>query len=1005
MSARYKDIFREIKKSFGRFLSILLIVAAGVGFFVGVKATAPSMYQTADQYFQRQNLMDLEIFSTVGFSDDDVEKIREVEHVDRVFPTYSADLLLDYDGDTLVTSIMSLPEAGEDSINTPVLVKGRMPEAEDECIVTTSEVFGVNGMEIGQKVTFLETSGNTKVDDILERRTFTVVGMVNLPQYISYSYGTSSVGSGEISLVMMVPKSNFTYPRYTGMLVTLDCKDSDISYFSEEYDAILSDVTEQLTNLGDVQFRAFVEDTEKQIEDAESEFNDGKQDAEEELGDAKGQLDDAKRQIEEGLQALMQGWVDYEAGSEEAKKQFEDAEKQIEEYKIQIIKGESELESSEEKIKFARGLLDRFLLDSEIEENYEAAQTQYDEAVRNSSEAESALAAAQSALSSIESSLEGEEAEEDDRLRAARAEVESAQSNFDAAQEELNLAQNNMDAAELVMYYLSGYDDIRESIQQEIINGEVEIEVGWKELEEGKRQLAEAEEELKIKKAEAEEELLDAYRQLVSSETELELAQEEYQEGLEEYNEAVQEVEDELASGMSQIQSARRELGDIVTGKWYVLSCNDIMVNYSNFKMDAQRINAIADVFPVFFLLVAALVCLTTMSRMIDEQRIQIGTYKALGYRPLEIMTKYLIYAAIACIGGCIVGPLVCVQVLPRVIFGAYGTLYILPDFTISVPYDMYAVSVVVALLCTVLVAFIACWKELRTTTAALMRPKSPKAGKKIFLERIKPLWNSFSFFQKLTARNLFRYKVRLLMTVIGIAGCMALVVAGFGLNNAISPIVELQYDEIQHDDISINLDQNYSYKDISDVVLTLKENECVENCLLAGENSCKVFDLDEKNSLEDTYVHFPQDIEEANALRTLRDPSTHRNVEWSDDGVIITEKISKKLGVDVGDEFIVFLNDEKIPVTVCSIAENYLYNYVYMTPEYYQKTFGKEPLYNMLFVGESDKMVDRAAFSTDVLGKFDEIVLFYYTDYASGVMEDTMVMRGRTESHVSQVR
>ena len=1038
MNARNKDTFREIRKSFGRFLSILLIIAVGVGFFVGVKATAPSMYLTANNYFGRQDLMDLEILSTVGFGDEDVEKIREIDHVAKVLPTYSADLLLNINGENVVTSVMALPGEGEDSINTPVLVEGRMPETENECVLIYQAPYEEGETEVGKEYTFLKQSGDTDVDEVLKNRKFKVVGTVDLPQYISYSYGTSSVGSGDISLIMLIPKSNFMYPRYTGMFVTLDCKEQGISAFSEEYDAVLDDIKTELTDLGDVQYRAFVEDTEKQLKDAESEFDEGKQDAEEELGDAKGQLDDAKQQIEDGLAQLMQGWKDYEAGSEEAKKQIADAEKQIANYKKQIADGEKELKEAESELETAQRLLDTFAPDSESQEKYDAALAERDSAASAVSAAQAELAAAESAQEAAEAVRDGIEDYSDEienienqirelesqdpedpeiagleielaslimaqgeaeaareaaqvEVNAAKAAVDAAQGVLTAAQAELTTAESNLTTAQRNLDYLNGYDNAKESIDQEVEEGRKEIEAGRKELEEGKRQLAEAEAELAKRKAEAEKELADAYDQLVSSEKELDQAQKEYDDGLAEYNEAVKEVEHELSAGMSQIQSARRELGDIVSGKWYVLSRDDIMVNYANFKMDAQRINAIADVFPVFFLLVAALVCLTTMSRMIDEQRIQMGTYKALGYKPTEIMGKYLIYAAIACIGGCIVGPLVCVQILPRVIFGAYTALYTLPNFTISIPYDMFAVSVVVALLCTVLVAFIACWKELRTTTAALMRPKSPKAGKKILLERIKPLWKCFSFFQKLTARNLFRYKVRLLMTVIGIAGCMALVVAGFGLNNAISPIVELQYDVIQHDDILINLDQNYSYDDVSEMVLELKGNESLEDCLLAGQNACKVLDLNEKNMMEDSYLYYPQNIEDADALLTLRNPSSHNKVEWSDDGAIVTEKIAKKFGVGVGDQILVMVGEEKTPVTVCGVSENYIYNYVYVTPEYYQKTFGKEPLYNMVFASESEKMTDRDDFSANVLNKFDQIVYFYYTDSTAEIMEDTM--------------
>ena len=354
MNARNKDTFREIRKSFGRFLSILLIIAVGVGFFVGVKATAPSMYLTANNYFGRQDLMDLEILSTVGFGDEDVEKIREIDHVAKVLPTYSADLLLNINGENVVTSVMALPGEGEDSINTPVLVEGRMPEAENECVLIYRASYEEGETAVGKEYTFLKQSGDTDVDEVLKNRKFKVVGTVNLPQYISYSYGTSSVGSGDISLIMLIPKSNFTYPRYTGMFVTLDCKEQGISAFSEEYDAVLDDIKTELTDLGDVQYRAFVEDSEQQIKEAEQQMAD----AQKQLDDARQQLDDAKQQIEDGLAQLEQGWREYEAGSQETEQQIADAEEQIAAYKEQLADGEEELESSERTAGFLQGIVD-----------------------------------------------------------------------------------------------------------------------------------------------------------------------------------------------------------------------------------------------------------------------------------------------------------------------------------------------------------------------------------------------------------------------------------------------------------------------------------------------------------------------------------------------------------------------------------------------------------------------------------------------------------------------
>ena len=1102
MKARVKDIFREIRKSIGRFLSILLIVAAGVGFFVGVKATAPSMYLTANNYFGRQHLMDAEILSTVGFSDEDVEKIREIEHIDRVMPSYSADLLCKMGDSAQVIKVLALPDDETDGINMPILQEGRLPQADDECVaVTTGSTARSALLELGQTVTFEPTAGDTVVADVLQHDSFTVVGLVELPQYFSFDYGTSSIGNGSVSAVVLAPRANFLYPRYTEAYVTLDCYENGISAFDEAYDAVLEQVRGELEALGDVQYAAFIRESEGQLDDAEDEFNESKADAEKQLDDALDQLNDAKQQIDDGLKALEEGRKELDLRSAEAAQQLADAEAQIQGLKNTIAAGEAELAKGRRE--YEAGLREanagRKKLDEgwaaynagkaqydryagqyqqyvDGKQQYQEALDEYNQALEYYNAANAALTEAENRLQGITdgsisvtdedvnllrqgleyarqrleaakgelagmdpsspeyaeqqqliSSLEGEVAYYEARLQEIetqkeiskqdltaevarlRGTLDDAKKQLDDAKKQLDDAKKQLDDAEAKYGDLLGQmADAERQLNEakaELDAGEAELAEKTKPLADAKKklddgeaqlasaraQVADAERQLEEGKKEAETQLKDGEKLLDDSEKQLDDALKDYSKGLKEYNDAAAKAEEELDSGMNRIQNARNDLREIVSGKWYVFSRDDITVNYSNFKMDAMRINAIADVFPVFFLLVAALVCLTTMSRMIDEQRTQMGTYQALGYRPREIASKYLTYAALACIGGCIVGPILCVQVLPRVIFGAYGVMYVLPKLELTMPLDMLGVSVAVALLCTVLVAWIACWKELRTTTAALMRPKAPKAGKKILLERLPFIWKHFSFFQKLTARNLFRYKVRLLMTVTGIAGCMALVVAGFGLNNAIAPIVELQYSEIEHDDAVITLDQGYYYEEVSDTLQTLKEDERVEACLLASQKDCKVFSADGKKTLSDTYLYIPQSTEDLQPLLTMRDPQTKRAVPLTDEGVVVTGKLHTELGIDIGDDVTVMVGEEKYTLRVTGVSECYLFNYVYITPACYQQATGHVADYNSIYVALNGDKATQDAFSEDVLQNFDHVILLFFTDQTSGSMTDTL--------------
>ncbi|MDO4939267.1 MAG: ABC transporter permease [Lachnospiraceae bacterium] len=1092
-------------------MSILLIIAAGVGFFVGVKATAPSMYLTANTYFNDQKMMDMEILSTVGFSDDDVEEIKKLDHVSRVVPSYSVDLIFKEGENSDVIKVLACPDEN-DGINIPLLRSGRMPQYHNECVVVENDAID-EIYEIGKVIRFDENSSEEELSSILLEDTFEVVGVVELPQYFSYNFGTSSIGNGEISNVILIPEENFEYSRYTEMYLTVDCAENGIDSFSDEYTSIVSELSKKLESLGEVQYKAFLDESEQQIKDAESEYNEGKKDADTQLEDAKKELEDAKTQIEDGYKQLAEGKEEYDSASKSAKEQISSAERQIQEGKSQLADGETQLaqgyadyeegrHEADTQLGSARTELDsgwseyysgQAEYDAAYDEykdaiqtyedgqrEYESAQAEYDEKLNTFNALDEGLSAleaelayfenasfiinneeisiAEDALRQTENALADAEAElatldpESDEYSALlstidylngeidyystridelnqsgsatsddlKMEVQRYRAQLDESKYELDLAEIQLadakiqleegkaqldeasdDLASAESQLQDGLSQLESSEQEYQVESEkassqledarIQLEESERKIADSRKELGDAEVQLSQEKTRAEKELSEAAEKISDSEVQLADAEKEYQEGIREYEDAVAEVEEELSSGMHRIQNARNDFNEIVAGKWYVLTRDDIVVNYSNFKNDAMRINAIADVFPVFFLLVAALVCLTTMSRMVDEQRTQMGTYKALGYTPAQIIMKYVIYAVIASIIGSIIGPILCVQVLPKVILNAYSRLYALPDIMLTVPYDMYAISVVVALACTALVAIIACNKELKTTTASLMRPKSPKAGKKIFLENITPLWNHFSFFQKLTARNLLRYKVRFFMTVIGIAGCMALVVAGFGLNNAISPMLSLQYNEIEHDDVVVTLDKNYTYDEIDGLVDCLRNDGRIDTCLLNYKNSCKVYDKDELNAMEDTYVLVPQNETDSSVIFTFRDPKTKEGLTLGDDGAIITDKLSRKLGLNIGDDMVVKIGEDKYSMKVGGVAENYLNNYVYLSPEYYEKVTGGEIKYNSILARESETMTDRDRFSSEMLSDNEEIILIYFTDSVKNTVDETM--------------
>lgn len=1080
MRPSYKDTFREIKNTFGRFLSILLIVAVGVGFYSGVKSTSPSMYHSAEDYFNEQSLMDITILSSVGFDDSDVDAIRTLEHIDKVMPAYSADLVTRSDGEAQVARVMSLPGEGDDSINTPYIKEGRMPEAENECLLTKSALLDCS-LQLGDEIEFEPEAGSEKVDAILKQRRFQIVGIIELPQYISYTYGTASIGSGMIALAVMIPQSNFLYSRYTEMYVTLDCHREGIMAFDKEYQPLVDEISVTLEQLGDLQFQAFINNAESQINDAESEMEKSRQEADEKLDDSLSELNDAKQQIEDG-------WEEYNASSASANYQIHSAQRKIADAEAQIAAGEQELKASQQEYEEQSAAASQQLADARSElddgwavynannEAYQAALQQYNEslsaynsAVEEFTNAQTACASAEQALSALEaelaaapadnhevtdqeiaylnqalsaaegelnsyrasigslepgseeynqmaaliSTLEGEVAyyrqriselqsqrtvsnaelqaevsrargtlsSAQQRLAAAQAAMASKEAELNAAAAELAQAEAELNAARSE---LEDQEAVYASSQKELDDAKAALEQGQQQIADSKAQLADARKQLNYQAYNAQTQLNEAKKQLTESEKQ-------YQEGLIEYNEAVKSVEEELASAKSRIRAARSDLRSIEVGKWYVLDRDTVMVGFSGYKSDAKRVDTIANVFALFFMLVAVLVCMSNMTRMVSEQRVNIGTYKALGYSSGQIASKYLIYAALASAGGCILGAAVFIPFTPPIIFAAYDLVYMLPEFSVSASGWSLTLAIFVAMLSTILVAWFTCRKELSSSAASLMRPKAPPAGKTIFLERIPALWKRFSFFQKLTARNLFRYKMRLMMTVIGIAGCMALVVSGFGLRDAIVDITDIQFSEIEFEDMLISFDNEYTFEDIQAEAERIDADERLADTLLMLKEDCVVLRTDETESLGDTYLYMPHDTTRADKLLNLRTPDTKEALSWAADGVIVTEKIARNMGADIGDEVIMRIGDDDYTVRIAGIAECYVYNYIFITPEYYEAVTGKGAAYNTVYASESDKMIDRKVFSSEWLEKSDKITTILYASTIRKAIDDNM--------------
>ncbi|MDD6095727.1 MAG: FtsX-like permease family protein [Clostridia bacterium] len=1091
-----KDTAREFRKSFSRFLSITVIICLGVGFFSGMKAAAPTMKASAQESFDKGNMMDIELLSTIGFSAEDLDKVKDTEGVKEAYASYSVDVLAKLSGEKNFVCIKTTGYSDKNPINRPELIEGEYPENRGECAICAKSLNGYE-YKVGDVLTLDATAGKTNISEVLCDMEYTVVGIIDSPMYFSHNYGTTSVGDGNVYAYMVIPEEEFLYARFTEIYVTLDIDRSEVKIYSDEYESMVSEVSEKLAPIGAESIKAFKEEAEKQISDSEEEFNKQKDDAYEKLDETKNQLDDAKNQLSDALRKLTDGWDKYNAGYDEYIEQISEAEAQlraqknlIADYKRQLAASEKEYNEAEAELKAAREKLDKGRAEyNKGLEDYNAGLNAYNDGIAQLANAKNQLDSAKAELDKARTALDagwaeyysGEEKykESEETLNAGKDEysenlntldemkaeytagtwndsgstcneilranvtdelwiilnrptalaqlskklavagvisvyeikLAEAKEQIDRGEEELAQAKSALDEAKKQLEdgeaeYISGkkqYDEglakynkeyaestekladakVRlESAKQTLQSSLTQLNKGEAEYKEGQEKLAAAQARLADAKkqiADGEGQISDGEKKIESSKTaasekfdvskkELEDAQKkyddgkkEYDEGLEQYENAKKDAELKLAEGAAQIQNAKSAFVELDDGKWYIFNRNDVVWNYSGLGQDADRIDAISGLFPAFFLIVAALVCVTTMTRMVEEQRSQMGAYKALGYSKIHILSKYLKYALAAGLAGGVTGQLICVQLFPGIIMKAYEMMYDFGKVKIVVPWHMLGISLLAGIGCTAFVAFLCCHKEVKTAAAQLMRPRAPKAGKKILLERIPFIWNSFNFSFKITLRNLFRYKVRFLMTVVGITGCMALIVSGFGLKNAIDPIVNLQYEKISDYDVIISLYEPYSEAQAEECKREMTANDqSIDRLLFA-----KQLDITAKSEsvpdepMSHSYLFVPQNITDFEALQHLIDADTGETVKLSDGEAVITGKMAKTLSIDVGDRVTFTYDNTDYSVKVSGIVENYVYHYIYITPDTYKELFGDELTFNSLFASTLDGEVD----------------------------------------------
>ena len=870
-----KDFYMEIRRSIGRFMSIFFIVAIGCAFFSGIRASEPDMRYSGDTYFDNRNMMDIQVISTLGLTDDDLQAIEDVDGVDAAEGGYSVDVLSSEGDNQIAVHVMSLLP----TMNKEQLEDGRLPEAEDECAVDV-DYLNESSLKIGDKIT-LSSGSDDKVTDTLKTDTFTITGAVSSPNYISFQRGSTTIGNGSVTAFIVVPEKSFALDVYTEIYAQVDGA-KEMTAFTDEYDDRVQEVIDKIEEIKDereqIRYDEIVdeanealEDARQQVTDTEKELEDGKAEAQAELADARQQLEDAQAEVDSGRQEL-----------ESSKQQLESSRQQLKDSQAQVDQGQEELNANIDA------------LNEQIDE-LNAAKEQYNALAASGATDDVTIATLNAMYEEIQ---KGESA------------VAQAQAQIDAAKAELE-------------------------------SGQQQINSGWDQITQGEQKISDSEAQL----ADAEAEIADGW--------------EEYYEGEAEAEQEIADGEQKIADAKEELADAEAEINDLEKPEWYIYDRSNLP-DYTGYGENADRMRAIGEVFPAIFFLVAALISLTTMTRMVEEQRTQIGTLKALGYEKHSIAGKYLGYALLATVSGSVVGILFGEKVFPYIIINAYGIMY-QHMHDIVIPYNLgYGLGAAAAALASTLLATIlSCYKELREQAAELMRPPTPKQGQRVLLERVTFIWKRLNFSWKASIRNLVRYKKRLFMTIFGIGGCMALMLVGFGLKDSIFAIVDIQYGEIQLYDGNIILTDDATDEEKSNILTELDKDSAMTG---STEGLLTQITVGNGDEWHDVYLDVPKDVEEFSEFVVLQDRVTNEKYELDDSGAVLTEKMATELDVKPGDTITIRDEDRgDLKVEISAVCENYMGHYLYMTPAYYEKVYGETPDYNSIFYKTADRITEEA--------------------------------------------
>ena len=841
-----------IKTNIKSFISIMILTMLGVGFFIGMKSAVPNLKYTIEYYYNKNNVYDLELSSSVGFTKEDIKKLSTITSIKKIEGGIYRDFLIKGNNDDYVLRVHTYNDK-KDTINQLELLKGSLPKKNNE-IVIENNLFKAQSYKLGDIIQLK--------NDLLQEENYKIVGVIKSPYYLSNNKGTTNLLSGRVNYYAYINSDSINLDVYSNLYIKINNINS------------INDVVEKIKKVGqetfDIRFKDTINELKEKVDNGQNELNQKQTEVTNKINDIESSIQNAELQI---------------ISAEKSIPTLSEAQVILSNRKNELNKIKNELDNAKIQIDNART-------------EYNNAKNEYDSAVTELNNVKNEL-----------SNTNTDDPEEALIIEMLKESINYSEKLLNNSLQKLNDSKRELDARQYE--YDLTYSEYQKALKLVEANSPEEIIASAKkEVQNNKDLLNQKKEELKVEKQKA-------------------------------YN--------ELEQYQNELNDAKDYLKLISVTSWSINKREDIP-SYSAYLSDIKRIERIGDFFPIIFYIVAVLITLTNISRIIENERDTIGLYKALGYKNSKIINDYLLFSIIACVLGCILGIFIGYYFIPRIFYNIYKIIYYLPTFKYLINLKIISVAVIIAIILIAISTYFSVNKTIKEYPATLLRPKQNSKGTKVFLEYIPFIWNNINFTSKVTFRNIFKYPKRFIMTIVGIAGCISLIISGFNLKTSISNIIPLQFEKIFDIDVEIFLKDSLTRNEIHKEKERINNLEEVESSMLSYIKFVKINKTETKANLV-----IPEDSDLLSDFVLLQ--NNEKKVELSSNGAIISKKMADKLNIKKGTIIKLTDTDNNVfDVKISNIVDNYVDNYIYISKEYYNDLLGNFPKYNTIIVRNSNK-------------------------------------------------